>query len=210
MADEDERWPDFTALFPVCRCGDEDSCERCAGFQLTPRTAATMWTTAEMLGDSARQDVEQFGDAPVTDAGEWDVFGRFPKVTWRQDAAWRLRCAQAFDDMAGDGRAGRWPKPRCPAEEMALHLVLREAPEMGAFGFIAEELARLPAHRDDDDWGMAEQCLLQDLDILTLFGPSLDGIEDPGADINREFGIGDYRSAAWFNTFRNMQPRHGS
>jgi hypothetical protein len=34
--------PDFAELFPLCRCGRDD-CERCDGFQLTPRTAAVLW-----------------------------------------------------------------------------------------------------------------------------------------------------------------------
>jgi hypothetical protein len=42
--------PDLVALFPVCRCGG-DSCDACSGYQVTPRSAAVLWTVAQILAD---------------------------------------------------------------------------------------------------------------------------------------------------------------
>jgi len=39
----------------------------------------------------------------------------------RQDAVWRRQAARACDDLTDDIAAGRWPRPTCPGEEMALH-----------------------------------------------------------------------------------------
>lgn len=203
-------WPDFATLFPVCRCA-EDSCDSCAGFQLSPRSAAALWTTAQILADQAYDDVEEHGDAPVLDEGDWAVFGRYPRISRAQDAVWRRRAARSFDDLAADLEDGEWPRPTCPAEEMALHLMLRDvaaAVEDDLTG-LAEHLSELPSHPDDLNWDLAAEVLFQDTDILTLFDPKLDGIEDPDNELNLQMRIGDYRPQAWFETFGNMPPRDG-
>ena len=60
------------------------------------------------------------------------------------------------------------------------------------------ELAALPEHPDDLDWETCRDALFQDSDILSLFDPEHDGIEDPAAQGNQLIGMGDYRPAAWF------------
>ncbi len=92
---------------------------------------------------------------------------------------WRRQAARAYDDLSEDLAQGREPLPRNSAEEMALHLTLRET---------------AAAVADD---------------ILALFAQDLDGIEDPDDGLNREIGIGDYRPAAWFTSFDNSDPRDG-
>jgi hypothetical protein len=62
-------------------------------------------------------------------------------------------------------------------------------------------------HPDDLDWDAMPDVLFQDTDILHLFEPGLDGIDDPHNALNAEMAIGDYRPSAWFETFANMQPR---
>lgn len=199
--------PDFAALFPLCRCGAE-VCGTCSGFQMTPRSAVALWTVAQFLADSAYDDVDQHGDEPVLDEGDWSVFQRYPPVTWRQDAVWRRQAARAYDDLTADLEAGKWPLPTCPGEEMALHLILQDAMADDDWaGGIQETLARLPEHADDFDWNY--DVLFQDTDILGLFEAELDGIEDPDAETNQGIGMGDYRPQAWFKAFANMTPRDG-
>ncbi len=202
--------PDFTALFPVCRCG-KGTCETCSGFQLTPRTAATLWVAGETLADQAFDDVEEHGDDPVSDPNQWRIFAQYPAITWRQDAVWRRQAARAFDDLVDDIETGRWPHPTCPGEEMALHLMLQEAPAVleDDWAEWQQSLSELPKHRDDLDWGMTGEVLSQDNDILALFDLELDGIEDPDDDLNREIGMGDYRPSAWFVPFNNREARDG-
>lgn len=201
---------DFEVLFPLCRCGAE-SCDTCSGFQLTPRTAAVLWTIAQVLADHAYDDVEQHGDEPVPGSDDWSLFDEYPRVTWRQDAVWRRQAARAYDDLTGDIVAGEWPRPTCPGEEMALHLILQyaEAAVEDGWAGTEEEFAWLPRHRDDHDWEMAGGVLFQDTDILELFDAQRDGIEDPDDETNQVVGMGDYRPAAWFATFLNMTPRDG-
>jgi hypothetical protein len=112
--------------------------------------------------------------------------------------------------LTADLEAGKWPLPRCPGEEMALHLSLRDVDAMvddDWTGSIQEALARLPEHADDFDWNY--EVLFQDTDILGLFEDGLDGIEDPDVETNQGIGMGDYRPHAWFKVFANMAPRVG-
>ncbi|MDQ7907644.1 hypothetical protein RB614_24280 [Phytohabitans sp. ZYX-F-186] len=202
--------PDFAALFPICRCG-RDSCDTCAGYQLTPRTAAVLWTVAQILADQGYDDVIEHGDQPAVDDNSWALFDRYPRITWQQDAVWRRQAARAYDDLTEDLEAGRPPRPTCPAEEMALHLILEDAPTAVDDGWagLEETLPHLPEHPDDCDWDLAGDVLFQDNDILGLFEIEMDGIEDPDGDHNRAIGMGDYRPQAWFRTFLNMHPRDG-
>lgn len=203
-----ESQPDFAALFPVCRCGSE-SCEACAGYQLTPRTAAAVWTVAQILADQAYDDVEEHGDEPVVDDEDWAVFARYPRLTWQQDAVWRRQAARSFDDLTEDLATGRWPRPTCAGEEMALRLMLRDVKDAVADGWAGLEnlSTRSPEHPDDFDWDMALEVFFQDTDILDLFDVSLDGIEDPHSELNQAIGMGDYRPQAWFKPFGNVTPR---
>jgi hypothetical protein len=202
--------PDFAALFSLCRCGRDD-CDECSGFQLTPRTTLALWTVAQVISDQAYDDIEEYGDDPVTDDADWNTFDEYPRITWQQDAVWRRQAARSFDDLTGDLEAGNWPSPTCPAEEMALHLMLQMAQAAVADGWgpDPDKLAGLPEHPDDFDWNMALEVLFQDHDILEMFDERRDGIEDPDSTENRAQGIGDYRPKAWFRPFLNAIPRDG-
>jgi hypothetical protein len=201
-------WPHFADLFPLCTCGS-NNCDHCVGFQMTPRTAAALWTAAGVLADQAYDDVLEYGDEPVDNTGAWSVFDEFPRITWRQNAIWRRQAARSFDDLSDDLAAGNWPQPRCPAEEMALHLILRSAESAvdDDWAGLTGRYADLPEHDDDHDWDMLTDTLFQDTDILALFSKQLDGIEDPDTEQNRELGIGDYRPQAWFERFLNVDAR---
>lgn len=201
--------PHFAELFPVCRCGS-GTCGRCSGFQMAPRTAAVLWSLAQILADHGYDDVEEHGSDPVRHEGGWSLFDRYPRVTWGQDAVWRCQAARAYDDLASDLENGGLPLPTCPAEEMALHMILEDAPSAVADGWTGLDettLASLPEYPDDFDWDAMPDVLLQDTDILQLFEPGLDGIEDPDEELNVAFAMGDYRPPAWFKAFASMQPR---
>jgi hypothetical protein len=175
--------PRFDRLLRPCSCKSA-TCDRCAVFQLTPRTAAALWFIAQTLGDEAYDDVEQ-GDQPIDDR-LWNVLHRYPLVTWQQDTRWRRKVARAFDDLADDLAEGRWPIPRCPGEEMALHLMLEDAPEAIADRWCPTELLeRLPAHGDDFDWDRCRE-IWSRTSVLAYVGPH-----------------------AWFTPFENVSPRAG-
>jgi hypothetical protein len=201
-----EERPDFEALLPSEETHDGEA----GGWLLTPRTAAVLHGQLEMLADRARDEAEDLGSAPVRSESQGGlVFGALPPLTWQQGAQWRARFVRSFEDLADDLARGRWPQPRCPAEEMALHLALRHAASVLEDRPEAAEgqVAGLPVSAYDYDWGSCRDLFFQDEDILLLYDARFEGVEDPETEINQELGIGDYRPAAWFATFGNMEPR---
>ncbi|MFE2643517.1 hypothetical protein ACFXDO_13200 [Streptomyces nigra] len=203
-APTEEEQPDLVALFPVkeCSCEDED-CEDC-GWQLTPRTADLLLTSLSVLADQAYDDANELRDQPVTKQrpGNWELFTRLPALTWSANRSWRRRLARAFDDLSDDLEHGRWPQPSCTAEEMALHLAIEDAPSyLDDIDTSDTAHSHLPEHHDDYDWNACSDLFFQDHDVLLLFDARLDGIEDPDGDVNQHMGMGDLRTAAWFEPF---------
>jgi len=169
-----------------------------------------LWSVARVLAGHGCDDVGEHGSDFLPGRTGWYLLDRYRRLTWSQDAAWRRRAARAYDDLAADLAAGDWPLPRCPAEELALDLILEEAPADAGHGWTGLDeaaLDSLPGHPDDLDWDAMPDVLFQDTDILHLSEPGLDGIDDPHDALNAQMAIGDYRPAAWFETFANMQPR---
>ncbi|MQS14786.1 hypothetical protein F7Q99_21605 [Streptomyces kaniharaensis] len=211
----DEELPDFAEIFRVesAHCDDPECGEEPCQWQLTPRTADILHTTLCLLADEAYDDADELGDGrlvPDEHEGNWGVFARLPKLTFDADLQWRRRFARAADDLADDLEHGRWPQPTCTAEELALHLALDDARDR------ATELdeeddsdthSMLPTHPDDYDYGTCTEMFFQDTDVLMLYSPRFDGIEDPDADTNQQLGGGDLRAKAWFEPFLNVKTR---
>ncbi|WP_052710707.1 hypothetical protein [Pseudofrankia sp. DC12] len=208
LAKDREARPPFDVLFAACTC-NRDDCELCGGFQLTPRTAAGLWFALQHFADQGYRDVEEHGDEPVEESGIWVLFADYPRITFSQDAVWRRQAARSFDDLAADLAAGAWPTPRSPGEEMALHLAIGLATDLGADGALDDWIAAYPAHPDDFDKEACVEELFEDTDILGLFNASRDGMEDPDDPENQRLGIGDYRPVAWFRPFRSEKARDG-
>lgn len=210
--------PDYAALFRVPDCEHPDTddqeeefeeCEQCAGYLITPRTAAVLSCALIIVADQCRMDIDDHGDQPVDPHDSWQVFDELPRITWRQDTLWRSRFAQAARELAADLDHGRWPRPTCTAEEVALYIALDEAHAVCEMAESDQQYARavigdLPTHPQDYDWDGCIDVLFQDTDFLFLYNNAADGIEDPDTDDNKHLGIGDLRAANWFETFLNM------
>lgn len=202
--DDEARWrgvqPPMAELFPP---DDEHAV-------LSPRSALALWAMLTTLADYGYDDVGKHGDDPVGSDGDWMLFDRYPRVTWNQDAVWRRQATRSFDDLAEDLAQGREPLPRCPGEEMALHVALRLLPAAVDDQWWGPDLFDgLPAVGGDLDVQSLLSDLFQDHDILALFDAELDGIEDPDDPVNADTGMGDYRPQAWFTAFAGSQPRDG-
>ncbi|MFJ6211774.1 hypothetical protein ACIQGZ_00250 [Streptomyces sp. NPDC092296] len=197
--------PDFAELFPL----DPVPSGPGEGWLLTPRTACLLYEQLSALADAGYDDVEEYGGAPVVsgEEHEWALLGRLPRITWHQDVDWRRAMTRSFDDLAEDLAGGLWPQPRCPAEELALHLALTDAAAAleDEPDHIAELMVALPAHPFDYDWGGCHELLLQDGDLLLVDALGADGVEGPGAD--REPGDGGRWPSAWFVRFDGADPR---
>lgn len=188
--DADEAAPDFAALYR-----DSD---------ISPRNAAMVWWIGQLTADDAYDDVELLGSEPVTrDDSRWSFFDELPRITWRQDAAWRRRMARTLDDIVSDASAGTLDRMETPAEEMAIHRILPrcEAAIEDSWEPIVEDLKKLPSRPDDYDWPELHERLTHDIDIDFLFDPEYDGIEDPESEQNAFMRMGDYRPSVWFTPF---------
>ncbi|MGW7441948.1 hypothetical protein [Kitasatospora sp. NPDC054795] len=190
---------------PEC---EDDRCQ----WLLTPRTADLLHTALSLLAHEAYEDAEGLGDGrlvPDEHEGTWGVFPRLPKLTFATDLQRRRRFARAADDVA----RGRWPRPTCTAEELALYLAIDDASdsadelEDNPDDTVADAHSTLPVHRDDYDFGGCTDMFFQDTDVLMLYSARFDGIEDPDGDANRQLGVGDLRARAWFEPFGNVEAR---
>ncbi|MEY9848505.1 hypothetical protein ABH940_005608 [Streptacidiphilus sp. BW17] len=176
---------------------------------LTARTAAVLRASLLGLGQAGSEQLQVLIDTPLASAADGGVFALLPRFTWSQNADWRRCFLQAFPALAEDLAVGI-PMPRTPAEEMALELAIVHADSLlrSDPGRTAPVVSGLPADPRDYDWNACREALFQDSDLLMLFQPNADGLEDPENEVNRRLGIGDYRPAAWFCAFSNVEPRH--
>ncbi|QBI56166.1 hypothetical protein EKD16_22065 [Streptomonospora litoralis] len=203
--------PDFAKLFPLTDCDcDKEECPDCESWTLTPRTADILHSALSMMADEAYDDMEN-GDRPVTGMDDaWMFFGALPRFTWKMPVGWRRLMARTCDDLAGDLEAGHQPHPRCLAEEVVLMLALKN--EAQAHWEMVQDRddeahEALPKHRDDYDWDFCLEILFEDHDVMLLFDPRFDGVEDPDSELNRLQAMGDMRPQGWFNTFAGKDQR---
>ncbi|MFY7069400.1 hypothetical protein ACOQFV_26380 [Nocardiopsis changdeensis] len=205
--------PDFAQLFPLldggCDCNKVD-CPDCESWTLIPRTADILYSALSMMADEAYDDVNN-GDRTVTGKDDaWMFFDTLPWVTWQMPVQWRRLMARACDDLAEDLAAGREPRPRCRAEEVALFLALESEAQVHLEMTQDREDAdheALPEHRDDYTWDFCLDILFEDHDVMLLFDPRFDGVEDPGSELNRLQAMGDMRPQSWFENFGSQDPR---
>jgi hypothetical protein len=178
------RAPDFGALFPLTPPSGAET-----PWLLTPRTAAVLHGQLRILADCARNELDELGGAPVRpETRSGVVFAALPKPTWGQDADWRIRFISSFCALAADLAAGEWPRPRCPAEEMALHLALLDAEE--ALSDVPEgveaDVAGLPVSVYDYDWSGCRSTFFRHADVLLRYEAISPALEEP---------------ASWFTAF---------
>lgn len=186
--------------------GDED--ERDYG--PTPRTLRLLEAAFEILADRAYDAIEMIGDSRV-DLGpnHVSVFSDLPVLTWGANTEWRRLMARCFDDLADDIAADRWPQPTCTGEEMAVHVALAEASYMAEDEpeLVAEFVKGLPAEQNDYDWGLCLDVFLEDTDVLFLYEPWAQGVEDPDHTVGRMLGVANLEAENWFTPFRAEETR---
>ncbi len=95
---------------------------------------------------------------------------------------------------------------RAPADEALIALATRDdyiaaaQDQISDMGY-REQLDALPRAEWDNDFEEILPDLTGDTDILMLWSPRLDGIEDAESVVNQLLGIGDYRAETWHDVF---------
>ena len=174
--------PDFARLY-----GGTDS-------PLSPRMASKLWTTAIHFADT-------YADSDVTDLLKRELP---PIARLMADDVWMERFVACFDDLAARLAHGRFASSQlasCTGEEMALHLVIDSA-EAGVSDDVTPLDDSLPGDPERDcDFEWAREVLFRDHDVLLLFNPSLDGIEDNDSELSQRHMFANLHPRRWFLPF---------
>ncbi|HET7486954.1 MAG TPA: hypothetical protein VFJ85_03435 [Acidimicrobiales bacterium] len=170
----DEPLPPFERLYPP-------------GALISPRMAYWLWATAQVLGDTWREEWK---------AGE-EMTWWFPVVARPYaTSVWLERFIACFDAVAERLAAGfdqDYGLPTCTGEELALHFVLDAAFDFVNDGLLVadEQVAALrPGSDDEADFDAARADLFVDHDVLLLFDPAFDGVEDPAGFLAKRYWLG--------------------
>jgi hypothetical protein len=160
----------------------------------SPRMALHLWCAAGEIIDRAKAEPDS-------------LMSGLPSVArrWTDDQVWMDRLLDAFRVVRDRLAIGALPIARCTGEEYALHIVIAYAAAAEVQGVAPDPedygLQLIP-EPDDDDYAAAHDALFEDHDLLLLFDPIFDGIEDPKSEINQRLGIGPYlHPARWYEPF---------
>ncbi len=173
--------PPFAALY-----GSDDT--------VSPRTAYWLWATADYLHDTYLLDPD----------GLLDLLPPIARPHF--EGVWRDRLIQCFARLAerlARGVRDEYSLTNCTGEEMALQIALRSAGDFHADSLWPEPdvLAALPSHEFDYDFDLMSDVLLKDNDVMRLFDPQLDGIDDPQNDYAADHGMVNLHPSRWFLPF---------
>lgn len=159
-----------------------------------PRMGLALWCAAREIVERAEVDPQSTAVGLPSCARSYGV-----QPPW---LARLIDCFRAVRDRLG---AGDFPIARCTGDEYATHIIIGYAAMADAAGVgpRPEEFGlQLIPGPDDDDYAAAHGDLLADGDVLMLFDPILDGIEDPTSDVNQRLGIGPWlHPRHWFDPF---------
>ena len=188
---------DFELLFSRC---DDPGCEECPEV-VTARTALALHVQVGLIlsrGFSSLDDAE--------DPTEFYLFDELPPVAQLHlTKQWYLRFLRAFADLGAMLISGAEPRPRCTAEEMALHILVGEAAEFAAMG--GPELLmpgwtdHLPVDTEDYDFASVLEELLEDNDVLMLFDTANDDLCEPGSRRAEVLRVAHLHPREWFIPF---------
>lgn len=164
------------------------------GRPIGPRMALHLWCAARAI-------VERATAEPASVTGGLPAAAR----RWADQPEFRDQLAAAYAMVRDRLAVGALPIARCTGEEFALHIVISVAAmaEAQGVGPDPEDYGlQLIPEPDDDDFAAAHEALFDDGDLLLLFDPLFDGIEDPTSTVNQRFGIGPYlHPSNWFEPF---------
>lgn len=159
-----------------------------------PRMALSLWCAARDIVERAEVDPTSIEAGLPPAAAAW---GSVPQ--WQANL---LGCYRMVRERLA---IGAMPLARCTGEEFALHITISVAAmaEASGYGPTPEEHGlQLIPEPGDDDYAEAHESLFVDHELLLLFDPVLDGIEDPSSSVNRRLGIGPWlHPSNWFEPF---------
>lgn len=161
---------------------------------IRPVVALHLWFAASALAERADRSV-------------MSVAGGLPPIAklWVDHPAWADRLAGCYRMVRDRLAVAAFPVARCTGEEFALHMAISAAAQLAAEGLGPDTVdygMQVMPDPDAGDFVVAHEDLFADDDLMMLFEPVLDGIEDPGTEANQRRGIGPYlHPSRWFDPF---------
>jgi hypothetical protein len=165
---------------------------------LSPRVAWTLFVTAGTLADI-------YGDESGWDLLEEELP---PLAHQHADETWMARLAQCFGAIAArlaTGRVAVHQLTRCTGEEMALHIVIDHAESAIRDGMLSPPASLPQDGARDTDFDSVRDLLFRDHDVLLLFDPSLDGLDDPESELHQRFRFANLHPDQWFLVFADSE-----
>lgn len=165
---------------------------------VTPRMACRLWNAALICADTWRLAA---GDVNI-------LLEELPPIA-RPHATgpWLDRFIAGFDALADRIAAGDVAEEvltTCTGEEMAVHILIDFAEGHSNSGLDTHDnqLQQLPERgATDSDFELMRDILLRDNDVLMLFDPSLDGIDDPDNALTAAYRTVNLHPNRWFLPF---------
>ncbi len=94
---------------------------------------------------------------------------------------------------------------RCTGEEMALHIVIDHAESASRDGMLSTPASLPQDAARDTDFDSVRDLLFRDHDVLLLFDPSLDGLDDPEDEFHQRFRFANLHPDRWFLVFADSK-----
>lgn len=163
---------------------------------ISPRLAGRLWYGAQLLADT-------YADPDF----HFDLRTELPRIADRYaDDEWLERFAARFRavaDRLADQTIGVEQLATCTADELVIHIIIDTLTSLDADDVLANQpwLAALPNGPGFDELEAARELCLQDNDVMMLFNPALDGIEDPVDPVQERQGAANLHPRDWFSPF---------
>lgn len=207
--DLEDRKPFIWRLEEALPDPDEGTGDMPESWPLTPRTRFVLWQALSSGETGLYLLLDDFNGEPDEESFKAD----FPRMTWRQPKEWWREMVKSCERLREAARTGRDLVPRTPAEEALIFLATNEEWRGGGEDQIKdddwakEQYEALPDLGEYDfTWDEILGSLTGDVDVEMCWDMSMDGIEDPENQWNKDAGMGDYRPSAWHKLFDRALP----
>ena len=176
----DERLPDFEGLY--------------GSGPLTARMAARLWFVADSIEGMNFDGMAEQWTRDLPRVAQVYADDQFTIAFGRRFGILATRIAAGLEQLSD--------LTTCTADEVALHVVIDDAKRLLDDGELdIEWIDALPHHRADDDFYGVKDHLFYDLDVLHLYDPAADGVEDPESDVYKTERFVNLHPRDWFKPF---------
>jgi hypothetical protein len=157
--------------------------------------AARLWVVAQLAHDAFRQGQADMWLEQLPSVARPHADERFVAAFGSRFDVIALRLAEGLEELSG--------VVTCTADELALHLIIEYAEDLYRDGALDWEwILALPTSARDEDFGYLKDLLFEDNDVLILYNPAMDGVEDPESEIAQLERFVNLHPKDWFKTFR--------